>query len=233
MRMVKMKYLKIRRILIMLIISIFLTSTALAQIEVNPSSMAVDLVGGETVTKQITVVWHGEKPVVAFIYTEIEPDGEGFEVTYSENPVVLYPDEPKTLSMNIAVDIAIKPASYTFTTVVYTSINEVVKVVYNETVVEIENTTKINELLDIIEALKEKLNQTTNQTEYLPLLNALQDSIDELSKLIREQDMEKEKIIYQYDWTPLIVFAVINVITWIIVCVYIIRLLNLLRRYKQ
>lgn len=218
--------------LLTVFILVFSTITVSAQIEINPPSMNVDLIGGQTVTKQITITWHGETPTVGFIYTEIEPDGEGFNVTYSENPVVLYPDTPKTLDMNISVAINIMPFNYTLTTVVYTDIEQVVEIEYNESIVEVENTTRIDELLDIIQVLYDKLNQTTNYSECLPLLTALQESIDELHNLTIYEG-EETFIFYLYDWTPFIIFVVINVIILSIAYAYIFRLLKQIKEKKK
>ena len=219
--------------LLIIFILIFLSITASAQkIEVNPSSMTIDLVGGQTVTKQITVVWHGEAPVVGFIHTEIEPDGEGFNVTYSENPVILYPDKPKTLDMKISTSIDIMPLNYTITTVINVSIEEVIKYREKKKIVEIENTTRINELLNIIHTLRNKLNQTTNQSEYLPLLNALQDSIDEFLNLTKKEG-EKETFTHLYDLTPFVILTIINIVIWVVVCIYIFRLFRLLKSSEK
>ena len=181
-----------------------------AHIEISSSTpMDLDLVGGDTVTNQITITWRGEAPVVGFIETNITPDAEGITVTYSENPVILIPNTPKTVDMIINVAINIMPDNYIITTIILTEIEEVIKyrsggttIIYRDKEIIVENLTRINELLLIIQQLQDQINQTANCTECLPLIAKLQDTIDKLTTIIEEgiskEEPEPDK---PYDWT--------------------------------
>lgn len=202
-----------------------------AHIEVSPPTIDLDLVGSDTATEPITITWSGEAPVVGFIETNIEPDGEGINVTYSENPVILIPNIPKTVDMIVKVAPNIMPDNYTITTVVFTEIEKVIEyrsggttIIYRDKEIFVENLTRINELLLIIQRLQDQLNQTVNCTEYLPLIDMLQDTIDELLAIIEDaskEEPEPEKLEPDepYDWTGIFfVFIIIICILCCIIC---------------
>ncbi|GAH70991.1 unnamed protein product, partial [marine sediment metagenome] len=147
--------------------SIVFTSMASAEIIVSPETIHVYLTGGDTVTEQITITWKGEAAVVAFIETEITPDDEGIDITYSEDPVVLYPGTPNTIDMTISTVINIAPGNYTITTLIFTEVEKWIEyrdrgggttTIYET--VEVENLTRINALLDIIRQLSNEINTT-------------------------------------------------------------------------
>lgn len=209
--------------------SIVFSGIVSAHIEVSPPTIDLDLVGGDTVTEQITIIWKGEAPVVGFIETTIMPDGVGINVTYSENPVILIPNIPKTVDMIINVAINIMPDSYVITTIVLTEIEEIIEyrsggttIIYKEIIVE--NLTRINELLLIIQQLQDQINQTANCTECLSLIDMLQDTIDELLAIIEDaskEEPEPEKLEPDepYDWTGIFfVFIIMICILCCIIC---------------
>ncbi len=187
---------------------------ASAQIEVSPPTIELDLIGGDTVTEQIIITWKGEAAVVGFIETDITPDGEGINVTYSENPVILYPGIPKTLDMTINISINIMPGNYTIEMVALTEIDEIIKyeTIYKTiyAFIDVENLTKINELMKTIQQLQEEINQTTDYTDLLPLITALLDTFGDLVTAIEDalgEEPEPEK--EEYDFLAIILFFIL------------------------
>jgi hypothetical protein len=214
-----------------------------SSIIVDPDAIVIDQFGGETVTEQITFTWTGETAVVGFIETEILPDGEGVTVTYSENPVILIPDVPKVIDMTIAVALNIMPGNYTIDTVVLTEIEEIIKykTIHKTTyetiyrTIDIENLTRVNELITIIQQLQEKINQTTNCTDLSPLLVLLQDTFDELAITIEDVlDEEPKDMTKEYNWwlVPIILLVLINFVLIIIVAVYLHRKVRVLESQR-
>lgn len=102
-------------------LSIIPVTLADDKLDVTPTSFTVNLVGGCTVTKDITVKWTGQHDVLCYITTNVTSNcpggnGEGINVTYSV-------DSPFTLGQGIShVDIIIHavanimPGIYTITT---------------------------------------------------------------------------------------------------------------------
>jgi len=211
---------------IMAVTILFCSGVASANIEISPPAINLNLVGGGVATEPITITWRGEAPVVGFIETNIDPDGEGINVTYSENPIILIPNIPKTVDMTIKVAVNIMPDNYIINTVVLTDIEEVIKyrsggttTIYKDKEIIIENLTRINELLLIIQQLYDQINQTANCTECLPLIVMLQNTIDELTAIIKEDatgEAEPEK---QYSWADAyFIFIIIICILCCILC---------------
>lgn len=201
-------------------IGIILLFSGIAQagnIIVEPTEYNVDLIGGDTITRPIIITWMGETAVVGFIETSIAPDGEGIDITYSEDPVVLYPSIPNTINMTIATAINLVPGDYVITTLVFTEVEEVIEyrsrgggttTIYETT--EVENITRINMLLDIIQQLKDRLNETKgNCTEQILLLTGIIDALDEMIENLQQEPEEKAK--EDNWWLPFIVFlAIVN-----------------------
>jgi len=205
---------------------LFCSGIASANIETSPPAINLNLVGGGVATEPITITWRGEAPVVGFIETNIDPDGEGINVTYSENPIILIPNIPKTVDMIIKVAMNIMPDNYIINTVVLTDIEEVIKyrsggttTIYEDKEIIIENLKRINELLLIIQQLYDQINQTGNCTDCLPLIDILQDTIDGLMAIIIEDatgEAEPEK---QYSWADAyFIFIIIICILCCIIC---------------
>jgi len=90
---------------------------------VKPSSFTVELTGGDTVIKNITVTWTGEDAVLCNISTNITSDcpgndSEGITVTYSENLSFNLPAKVDyVVNMTIKAAINIMPGNYTITTI--------------------------------------------------------------------------------------------------------------------
>lgn len=212
--------------LMMAVMLLLFSGVASADIEINPSTIDLNLIGGDTVTKQITITWKGEVAVVGFIETTITPDGEGINVTYSEDPVILYPNTPNTIDMTIATAINIIPSKYVITTQVFTEIEKVIEyrdrrgttTIYKT--IEIENITYINILLENIQQLKDEINVTndncTEKTQSLnDIINILDDMIDYLNYQL-QQEPEPEDMIKE-DKSIFIVFLILIWVVLILV----------------
>ncbi|MCD6482912.1 MAG: hypothetical protein J7K83_01415, partial [Candidatus Aenigmarchaeota archaeon] len=58
--------------LIFILFLFFMVPLVSAKINIEPDSFQVNLAGGESTTKTITLVWEGETSVVAYLNYEIE-----------------------------------------------------------------------------------------------------------------------------------------------------------------
>ena len=171
---------------------------AYAQLTINPSKFSVEIVGGENITKTISLVWKGEASVVAYLGYEIEQvngsfNGSEMRVEFSENPVILEPNKVKKVEVTIATRSNIYPGEYLVRIFANTSVEQVVEeemvsrivkkiilenvtVPKNVTVIKwFENKTKISQLEEQIENLENKL---ANYSSY----------IEELESEIREKN---------------------------------------------
>jgi len=106
-------------ILPIFVVSLFLVivSVHAAEVSVSPSEFEVSLYAGDSYQKNITVLWKDQTDVVGHIVTEItqesgEFDGVGFNITYSENPLVLHPNTPKKVAMTITTLPNLVPGTY-------------------------------------------------------------------------------------------------------------------------
>ena len=163
-----------------------------AQIKIEPSSFQINLVGGESTSKTITLLWKGEAPVVAYLNYSIEQingtfNGSEMWLNFSQNPVILEPNKDKEIGITIHTKPNIYPGEYLITISANTSVQQVTKtevrrsVIYkyinvtnnitvpeNVTVVKwYENTTKIKELQDEIAKLKYTIQDKQSMIDYL------------------------------------------------------------------
>jgi len=165
-----------------------------AQIKIEPSSFQINLVGGESTSKTITLLWKGEAPVVAYLNYSIEQingtfNGSEMWLNFSQNPVILEPNKDKEIGIAIHTKPNIYPGEYLITINANTSVQQVTKtktevrrsVIYkyinvtnnvtvpeNVTVVKwYENTTKIKELQDEIAKLKYTIQDKQSMIDYL------------------------------------------------------------------
>ena len=174
----------------------FMIPLANAQIKIEPSSFQINLVGGESTSKTITLLWKGEAPVVAYLNYSIKQingtfNGSEMWLNFSQNPVILEPNKDKEIGITIHTKPNICPGEYLITINANTSVQQVTKtktevrrsVIYkyinvtnnvtvpeNVTVVKwYENTTKIKELQDEIARLKNIVQNKQSMIDYLIL----------------------------------------------------------------
>lgn len=89
------------------------------KIVVSPEFIKINLTGGDTVTKPITVTWNGKDAVLCNISTNVTSDcgsGEGINVTYSENLTFTLKPGINPVEMIIEASVYIMPGNYTITT---------------------------------------------------------------------------------------------------------------------
>ena len=182
---------------------LFFAQVASAQILLEPSSFQIEMVGGDNVTKAISLVCKGETPVVAYLGCEIEQvngsfNGSEMRVEFSENPVILEPNKVKKVEVTIATRPSIYPGEYLVRIFANTSVEQVVEkemvsrivkkiivenvsVPKNVTVIKwFENKTKISQLEEQIENLENKL---ANYSSYIEKLNEEIREKDELVEI--------------------------------------------------
>ena len=188
---------------------------------VEPTEYSVDIIGGNTVKRPITITWTGETAIIGFIETDITPDGKGIGVTYSEDPVILYPGIPNTINMTLTTAINIVPGDYVITTLVFTEIEKVIEyrnrggdTITIFKTIEVENSTHINMLLDIIQQLKDEINATKgNYTEQTLLLTGVIDALDEIVNSLDDMSQQQPEEGAKEDnwWILFVVFlAIVN-----------------------
>lgn len=188
----------------------FMIPLANAQIKIEPSGFQINLVGGESISKTITLLWKGEAPVVAYLNYSIEQingtfNGSEMWLNFSQNPVILEPNKDKEIGITIHTKPNIYPGEYLIIINANTSIEQITKtktevrrsVIYkyinvtnnvtvpeNVTVVKwYENTTKIKELQDEINELENRLSYYKNVTEYMENVIKKQDEVINRDKI--------------------------------------------------
>lgn len=99
-----------KELLIFLLCATLLSSSSVSyaqSITITPSNFTIQMVAGETITKEIIAIWDGNKAINAEIKIDVEAkntDTTGFEIIYPSN--VLLKPKVKT---NIPVKISTKP----------------------------------------------------------------------------------------------------------------------------
>ena len=212
---------------ILVVIAILYSGIAQAgNIAVEPNKYDIDLTASETITLPINITWTGDSAVVGFLSTEVEPDWEGITVNYSDSVVVLLPNEKKHVNMTIATAVNLMPGRYVITTKVNTEIEKIVKykekIVHENTVeygnADVENLTKVNILLDMIDQLNQKLNETrknVSNPEILKLLENISIAYNALNQNINSAMAEMEKNDNQSQ--PLLIWAVLVSLSFVVV----------------
>jgi len=198
---------------------LFFAPIASAQILLEPSSFQIEMVGGDNVTKAISLVWKGEAPVVAYLGYEIEQvngsfNGSEMRVEFSENPVILEPNKVKRVEVTIATRPSIYPGEYLVRIFASTSVEQVVKketstrivikkvnVTVPKNITEIkwyENTTKI-------EILEDRLK------DYMEQVQRLENKIREKDEIIKSY-REKTMLLFGIIMCGLVVLAVADIL---------------------
>ena len=177
-----------------------------SQLTLNPSKFSVEIVGGENITKTISLVWKGEAPVVAFLGYEIEQvngsfSGSEMRVEFSENPVILEPNKVKKVEVTIATKPSIYPGEYLVRIFANTSVEQVVK---KETstriVIKQVNVTVPKNITEI------KWYENTTKIEILE--DRLKDYMEQVQRL-ENKIREKDEIIKSYRGKTMLLFGII------------------------
>lgn len=132
-------------------------------INIDPGIFDVNLYGGESILKNLTITANGfETSIIIDLYTNItanDSDTDGFNVNFSETRFILDNNQPKNIIMNISTAPNLKPDTFKIIIRANTQIQRETEIVYRSRgrrtkTVYIEN----------------KTNQTIylNKTEYIP-----------------------------------------------------------------
>lgn len=188
-----------------LISALLLASTGLAQeINVDPGTYTENVLPGDNLTKNISMTWKGEAPVVAQLSTsETSEDlnSNGFNIRYSNQQFILEPDKTRTEQVYFNTSIDLKPADYNFDTkasikyIVKTETKTDTDTVYRDSEVNIvrinntDNTSKQQNLTkqEIINLYNDLIgNENTTAPEHNQSIesNASQEDIEELKQRI-------------------------------------------------
>ena len=99
-----------------MIFSIF-AFTVQSSIIITPLTININLVGGETVEKQILITNDGTTTATIHINTAVLPDSNGIEITYSVPPsFILLAKSTQIITMSINTSFYLSPMSYTIET---------------------------------------------------------------------------------------------------------------------
>lgn len=99
---------------------LFFFPIAWGQLAISPSEFHVEIVGGENLSKNLTIEWGGRTPVVAYLSYEVSQangfyTGKELWIDFSENPVILEPNKPKTIEFRVHSLPNIQPDTYFIT----------------------------------------------------------------------------------------------------------------------
>ena len=108
-----------RRLVLLSIVAVLMiipSSTVSANLILSDTSFEVSLIGGDGVTENITIKNTYSSQISVFIDTNIIPDGDGFNVTYSTGPkFILNSSETKMVTMYINTSPLLMPEVYIIT----------------------------------------------------------------------------------------------------------------------
>lgn len=103
---------------LMLFVVLLLPAVSGADITFTPGDLTLDLVGGDTVYREIVVQNNNNYKYQVNITTLFTPDGEGINVSYSTgSSFVLKSQQTITINMTIKTSMLLLPQSYIITTI--------------------------------------------------------------------------------------------------------------------
>ena len=155
-----------RQVILGLLFLFLLFPLACGQLIINPSEFSVEIVGGESISKNFIIEWGGKTPVVCYLSYKITQangfyNGKELWINFSENPIILEPTKPKTIEFYIYSSPNIQPDIYSITIEAKVNLEEVEKEVeklkYKRIVILYENKTKIVEMNRTIETLNKTI----------------------------------------------------------------------------
>lgn len=172
---------------------------ASADVSVEPDTYETTLVAGETFKQNFTVSWSGPTDEVGRITTLVngKEDAEGFEIEYSENPIVLNGD--REIEMNVHTSPALIPDNYTLETEVEveqekgsgSTRTKTINVTDDEEILRLNQT--IEDLKELIDEKEEEIKELeTNEKEMKREKDELQGELDNLTRAYNE--LEKEYV---------------------------------------
>jgi len=100
-------------IISLLFASILFSINATASLTISPEQVSLDIIGGKVNTYNITLEYTDTVPALIFLSTNVKPDGDGFDITFSKNNIFAQPNEIISLTMTVKTSINIIPKPYT------------------------------------------------------------------------------------------------------------------------
>lgn len=115
-----------KKIILFITIVFFLIhmSVSAAELEISPATVEIDLIGGDSVQINISINWSGSHSASCELTTNITPDGEGINITYSKNNFTMAPGSENKIIMYINTSMALMPGIYIITTNVFAETEE-------------------------------------------------------------------------------------------------------------
>jgi len=196
---------------------LLIPTTAMANIKVEPGTMDLTLIAGANETRSLDITWEGDGVTLGFITTEISPDGEGVEISYSRNPVILYSGVTETVNMTIETAVCLAPDNYVIETKVFTNVEEYYEEI-NEIIEECDE--DVEEIVEEIENLTEEFNETKERLNLTEELNQeLARIIDDILELLEdikqkikegeEKEVIVEKEIHIFPFLPSLLLGIL------------------------
>lgn len=82
-------------------------------ITISPSDITVDLIGGDTITRNLTFSYNGASETTCSISFIILPEGEGINVSFSVDDSFVMPPGDTVIQITVNVSDSIMPGTYT------------------------------------------------------------------------------------------------------------------------
>ena len=175
-----------KRLTVAALTLMFIASATATQIEVQPSQYSFDMTAGDMYSQDLQVTWNGNNPTALTASTNIEAentDSEGFNISYSDNPIAFLSGETRNIQVKIDSSEALKASNYTFSTEFSTSVtvddNDGGGGGGTDYVYRTKEVGDLNESQE--KQLKEKVNETVDQN--LKLQKELEALTERLQKL--------------------------------------------------
>lgn len=102
--------------LLVLFLLVSFVSSATA-VEIVPSIIEIDLIGGDSVIKEIRLTNTKSIPIECKLSTSILPNGEGINVSYSDSDFIIPAFSTYIVEVNINTSICLSPDSYQIKTI--------------------------------------------------------------------------------------------------------------------
>ena len=103
-------------LIIVILLGLMLLLPVSSAIKVEPETIGLDLIGGDSITREIAISNSHSYYVGCKVSTVILPDGDGINVTYSNSAFTIAPHTTFSLEIRINTSINLKPCVYAIET---------------------------------------------------------------------------------------------------------------------
>jgi hypothetical protein len=181
-----------KKILLSLICLSLLIPIASAQVYINPQTFEISLMGGENITKNFTVEWKGEAPVVGYLNYSVKQlngnyEGKELWIDFSQDKLILEPNKPENLQIFIYTLPNIQPDIYNLEITIRVDVEKPEAITLTRTeylpgvVIKYQNIT----IEKPVPYIPEEINQT---------IESLNKSLEEKEEMIANQSREIENL---------------------------------------